>query len=212
MFSDIETRATRGIDVVAYPHPALRHKAVTVEIFNKEISQLVDIMFEKMYERRGCGLAAPQLGIPFKIFVINPSGDPKKKSKESVFINPIITPKVQHGQSRTYRDIEGCLSIGGFNRLVERYHDVNYEAFDVNGEKFSGTYGGLNARVLQHENDHLEGLIFTDRLDKTQLHGVQEWMAYLETQFSYLLNSKQLPPIEEITKNLFDLEKLVSKL
>lgn len=213
VFADLEVRTARGIDIVQYPHPALQHKAVKVQTFDENIQKLVNLMFEKMYERRGCGLAAPQLGLPFRLFVINPTGDPAKKEKEVVFINPIITPKVQRGQTRTFRDVEGCLSISGLNRAVNRPHDVNYEAFNLSGKKFAGTYSGLSARIVQHEYDHLEGILFTDNLDETQKPGVHEWLMYLTTQFNCLIDcaTPHFPPIDEIKQQLPELEKLVAK-
>ncbi len=215
VFVDLEMRATHGVDIVPYPHPALRHKAVNVEVFGDDLRKLINIMFEKMYNGKGCGLAAPQLGLPFRIFVINPSGDPEQKNKEVAFINPIVTPRLQqkHSRIRTCRNIEGCLSISGLRREVDRPHDIEYEAFDLDGNKFSGTYGGHNARVVQHEYDHLEGILFTDILDNSQKRGVDEWLSYLTVQFECMLNfaKPHFPPVEEIKQRLVELEKLVSK-
>lgn len=213
VFAELEVRAARGIDIVPYPHPALRHKTVSVQVFGDDLRKLVGLMFEKMYERKGCGLAAPQLGLPFRLFVINPTGDPARKDKEVAFVNPIITPKIQRGRTRTCRDTEGCLSISGLNRAVDRPHDVDYEAFTPDGKKFAGTYGGLNSRVVQHEYDHLEGILFTDILDETQKPGVAEWLGYLTTQFNCVLNftTTHFPPVEEMKKRLSELEKLVAK-
>ncbi|MFX8992064.1 peptide deformylase, partial [Acinetobacter baumannii] len=84
--------------MVPHPHPALRHKAATVQVFGDELRKLVGIMFDKMYERGGCGLAAPQLGLPFRVFVINPTGDRSKKDREVAFVNPTVIPKVQRGR------------------------------------------------------------------------------------------------------------------
>jgi peptide deformylase len=211
LFDDLEKRSSRGIDVVSYPHPALRHKAVEVQVFNDELRKLSNIMFDKMYDRKGCGLAAPQLGFPFQLFVINPTGDPAQKDKEGVFVNPIIVPKISRGRTRTYREMEGCLSVAGLYRAVDRPHDISYDAYDLDGKKFSGTYAGLTARIVQHENDHLHGVLFTDIIDDIQKQGVPEWLNYLTAQFESFFNfeTPYLPPIDQIKDQLVEMEKLV---
>lgn len=209
VFADIELRRTRGIEVVPYPHPAIRHKAVKVEKFSDDLKKLVQVMYDIMYDRKGCGLAATQLGLPFRLFVINPTGDPENKDKERAFVNPTISPKVQRGKTRTYKDTEGCLSIPGLMRAVERPHDITYEAFDADGKKFAGTYSGLTGRVVQHEYDHLEGVLFTDNLDDFQRQGVEEWLRYMREMYNSLLDMKHFPPDDEAKKALTELENLV---
>lgn len=211
-FADLELRKSRGLEVVPYPHPAIRHKCVPVHEFGPGLQKLVKVMFEVMYDRKGCGLAAPQLGLPLRVFVINPTGDPKNADKEKVFVNPVVAPKTQRGRTRTYREVEGCLSISGLNRQVDRPHDIEFAAFDAAGKPFKGVYGGLTARVVLHENDHLDGVLFIDALDDTQKPGVPQWLSYLCTQFEWLQDKiHHFPPIADLKAQLVALEALAGK-
>ncbi|RLS53537.1 MAG: peptide deformylase [Planctomycetota bacterium] len=146
--------------IVLFPHPALRFPSVDIQRIDDALRATVQRMFELMYESKGVGLAANQVGLPFRFFVINPSGDPAQKDQEQVFINPIIT-------SKRGSDIheEGCLSLPKIYSDVERPAEITIDAFDLNGQSSKRKLKGFIARVIQHEYDHIEGFIFTDRLD-----------------------------------------------
>lgn len=146
--------------IVLFPHPALRFPSVDIQRIDDALRATVQRMFELMYESKGVGLAANQVGLPFRFFVINPSGDPALKDQEQVFINPIIT-------SKRGSDIheEGCLSLPKIYSDVERPAEITIDAFDLNGQSSKRKLKGFIARVIQHEYDHVEGFIFTDRLD-----------------------------------------------
>jgi peptide deformylase len=149
------------MQIVLFPHPALRFPSVDVQRIDDALRATVQRMFALMYESKGVGLAANQVGLPFRFFVVNPSGDPAKKEEEQVFVNPTIT-------SRRGSDVheEGCLSLPKIYSNVERPSDITIESFDLNGQFSKRKYKGFLARVIQHEYDHLEGFIFTDRIDE----------------------------------------------
>ncbi len=147
------------MQIVLFPHPALRFKSVDVLRIDDALRATVRRMFELMYESKGVGLAANQVGLPFRFFIINPSGDPAQKDQEQVFINPLIS-------SKRGSDVheEGCLSLPKIYTDVERPSDITIDAFDLNGQSSKRKLKGFLARVIQHEYDHVEGFLFTDRI------------------------------------------------
>lgn len=147
------------LSVVHYPHPALRFKAVPVAEINSDLHQIVAQMFELMYANKGIGLAATQVALPYRLFVLNLTGDPAAKDEEAVFINPEILKR-----KGTAEDEEGCLSLPGLYADVKRSSQVVIEAFDLKGECFEYSLSDLAARAVQHEHDHLDGVLFIDRL------------------------------------------------
>ena len=135
---------------------ALRVLCDEVESVDDEVRQLVDDLIETMYAADGIGLAAPQLGVPLRVFVYDVR---EPEIEPGVLINPRI---VEAGG--TVRDTEGCLSIPGMEEVVERPSSVSVEGFTPQGEAVSIEATGLFSRVLQHEIDHLDGVLFIDRL------------------------------------------------
>lgn len=125
-------------------------------------------MFNLMYEARGIGLAANQVALPYRMFVINPSGDPDEADLEQVFINPQIVKR-----NGSYDAEEGCLSLPEIYGSVTRAEKITVEAFDLEGREFAMELNGLPGRVVQHENDHLDGVMFTDRIDEKTLNDLQ---------------------------------------
>mgnify|MGYP001561303696 FL=1 len=142
--------------VRCYGDPVLRQKAEPVSAVTPEIKKTIADMVETMYHQVGIGLAAPQLGIPLRLIVV----DDEKGSGALPLINPIITAQGGRGAGE-----EGCLSIPGIFAPVERAEWVRVEALDQDGHPQSFEAGGLRARVIQHEIDHLDGILFIDRLD-----------------------------------------------
>ncbi|MGW8281715.1 MAG: peptide deformylase [Gemmatimonadota bacterium] len=136
--------------------PALRVRCEEVESVDDGIRQVVDDLVETMYAADGIGLAAPQVGLPLRIFVYDVR---EPEIEPGVLINPRI---VEAGG--TIRDTEGCLSIPGFNEIVERYAEVVVEGLDRDGRKVRIEARDLLSRCLQHENDHLDGVLFIDHL------------------------------------------------
>jgi peptide deformylase len=145
------------LDVRILGDPILRARAAEVDQVTPELRQLIDDMFETMYAEEGVGLAAPQVGIGQRIIVIDPHED---GIPGFALINPVIvesSPLVERGE-------EGCLSIPGIKDIVERSSTVVAEGLLADGTTRRLEAAGLLARILQHEVDHLNGVLFIDRL------------------------------------------------
>jgi peptide deformylase len=142
--------------IIYLPDPRLRMKSVNVEQFDDKLQTLIDDMFETMYDARGVGLAAPQIGVNIRLSVIDTIGD---KSQQLVLINPEIIET--QGQA-TYQ--EGCLSVPGVFDDVIRAERVTVRAADRLGKPFELTADGLLSECMQHEIDHLNGKLFIDLL------------------------------------------------
>src|SRR6056297_2530101 len=156
------------MEIVLYPHPALRYKSVPVRAINADLRRTVEEMFELMYAANGIGLAANQVALPYQLFLINLTADPEHKEEEMVFINPVIKKRKGHVVGE-----EGCLSFPEMYGPVERSAEINVEAYNLKGELVSYDLNELAARAVQHENDHIEGVLFIDRMDNAELAEVQ---------------------------------------
>ena len=144
-------------DLTVYPAPVLRRRALPVEAFDEELQAIVAAMFERMYASKGVGLAAPQVGLKKRILVLNETGKPED---ELVLINPTLVERT--GDPTTYE--EGCLSFPGIYAEVERPDACRVKAQDVHGKEFEASYAGFQSRIIQHEYDHLEGVLLVDRM------------------------------------------------
>src|SRR5882724_167917 len=139
-----------------YGDPILRRRANPVETVTPEVRKLVDDMVETMYDEVGIGLAAPQVGASVRLLVV---GDEEGRGAQAL-VNPAIT-----AQGGKVTAEEGCLSLPGIFAQVTRSEWVTLEAQDLEGRPIAITARGLRARVFQHEIDHLDGVLFIDRLD-----------------------------------------------
>lgn len=136
--------------------PVLRETCREVEAVDEEIRSLVDDLVETMYAQDGIGLAAPQIGVPLRVFVYDVRDD---DVEPGVLVNPRIVDA-----TGMQREVEGCLSIPGLEEVVERMDRVVVEGLDRDGTPVRVEAEGLLSRCLQHENDHLEGVLFIDRV------------------------------------------------
>jgi len=147
--------------IMTYPHPSLQRKSGTVKVFNKELANIARKMFQLMYKLNGVGLAATQVGLPYSIAVINPT---RKTSDEIVLLNPRLI--------KTSKEIitedEGCLSVPGISAQVKRHISVTCEYHNLKGEKTVLEARELLAKILQHEIDHLNGILFIDKLSANE--------------------------------------------
>jgi len=144
--------------LVEFPHPALLRKTRPVTRLDAGLRAAVAGMFEIMYAAQGIGLAANQVALPYRLFVVNCAGR-RGEGEEHVFINPVLSrPRGTAVQE------EGCLSLPGVRMDVRRPQKIVVEAFTLEGEPIRMDLDGLLSRVVQHEFDHLEGRLFTDRL------------------------------------------------
>jgi peptide deformylase len=153
--------------ILHYPDPRLRQKAAPIEKVTPEIARLIDDMAETMYAAPGVGLAAPQLGEPHRLFLIDIAGE-DEPSELRVFINPEIL-------SATGDQVwpEGCLSFPGVNEDIKRAARVAVRALDRHGVPFELEAEGLLAVAIQHESDHLDGVLMIDRLGALKKRIVQ---------------------------------------
>jgi peptide deformylase len=138
----------------------LREKAEKITVFDNALAIFVDAMFETMAESDGVGLAAPQVGVPSRLFVV----DTRNPGEKMVFINPEIIETSQ--EQGVYE--EGCLSIPGMYHDVIRPLKISIQAQDIKGKPFVLHAEGMLARVIQHENDHLNGVLFIDRIEEVE--------------------------------------------
>jgi peptide deformylase len=138
-----------------YGDPVLRMRAADVESFDEELARITGRMTELMHDADGVGLAATQIGILRRFFVCTLDGE------DRVLVNPVVTPV----GDETEADDEGCLSLGSIRVPIERALRVEVEARDATGEPVSLSLEGMDARVVQHELDHLDGVLLLDRTD-----------------------------------------------
>lgn len=152
------------LPIIAYGDPVLRQKTKEIDKDYPELDVLIENMFETMYAAYGVGIAAPQIGLPIRLFVIDgepyAEDDPVMDGFKKVFINPEIIE--ENGTPWDYN--EGCLSIPDIREDISRKEQITIVYFDENWVEHEETYTGLAARVIQHEYDHIEGILFTDKL------------------------------------------------
>ncbi len=144
--------------ILTYPNPALRQKAETVTSFDDSLKQLADNLAETMYAAPGAGLAANQIGVCLRVAVIDVSAE-KEEKKHRVLVNPEIIEK-----EGCQVDEEGCLSVIDLTANVERYSKLLVRAQDLDGKTWEFPAEDFFARVIQHELDHLKGILFIDHL------------------------------------------------
>lgn len=151
-------------EIRIYPDEVLKKKAETVTDFNEEIRQIVNDMFETMYKRGGVGLAANQVGILKRIVVIDLHSGKENQGKEQIVL---INPEIVALEGEEVKE-EGCLSLPGLYKKVKRAAYAKVKAQNLDGEEFTIEGEGLLARAFQHEIDHLNGIVFIDRLSPLQ--------------------------------------------
>ena len=191
------------MQIIKYPHPTLRHKSKPLRRVDPELRQIIREMFEMMYVGKGIGLAANQVGLPYRMFVMNLRSDPEAVDEEHVFINPVIAKRSGSAEAE-----EGCLSFPGVYAPVRRSEKIVLSAYNPAGQEMTHELDGLYARAVQHESDHLDGVVFIDRLSSTAKLAVKEPLADLERQFEGDRRRGLLPDDEQILAQLAELEKL----
>lgn len=160
---ELSGQAGRIREVVRLGHPVLRQRAQEVppERFGtRKLRELALDLVRTMHAASGVGLAAPQIAVPWRVFVYYVPADYGEDIPPRVLVNPVLTP-LSH---ETEEDWEGCLSLPGLRGLVPRYLRVGVEAQNLDGEVVRFEASGFHARVLQHEHDHLDGIVFLDRM------------------------------------------------
>lgn len=149
--------------VVVFGDPVLRKKAVDIEKNSIDVKELAQDMFETMDAANGIGIAAPQIGKSLRIFVVDGTKLEDEEDMESfkkIFINPQILDET----GEKWKFEEGCLSIPEIREDVSRHEEVTIRYFDENWVEHEDTFDGMKARIIQHEYDHIEGILFTDHI------------------------------------------------
>jgi peptide deformylase len=154
------------LKILEFPDPRLRKKAVPVEIVDAALRELIDNMFETMYDAPGIGLAATQVDVHKRLLVADVSID---KDEPFVLINPVILEK-----DGTEVTEEGCLSVPGYYEAVERAEHIRVRYLDRNGVEVESEFDGLLAVCVQHEMDHLEGKLFVDYLSEAKRQRIRK--------------------------------------
>lgn len=159
------------LPIIAYGDPVLRKEAEEITKEYPQLNELIENMFETMYEARGIGLAAPQIGLPIRLFVVDatPFEDDEDLSEEeqkfvSTFKKVFINAKIVEESGDEWAFNEGCLSIPDVREDVFRQPNIVIEYLDENFKKQKESFSGIVARIIQHEYDHIEGILFTDKL------------------------------------------------
>jgi len=165
------------LKILHYPDKRLRIPGKPVTEFNAELQTLIEDMAETMYYGNGVGLAAPQVGISLRLFIVDIANDEDSASDLRVFINPEI---VEKNDELVWN--EGCLSFPGIREDVIRAERVTVRAQNVQGERFELEADGLLSIAIQHENDHLDGILIIDHLSLLRRKLVQRAMAKLEVK------------------------------
>lgn len=151
------TVAPSTLRIVYYPHPVLLRPAEKITEVTDEVRAVAWRMIDLMHQVSGVGLAAPQVALPWRLFVANPTGDPVD---DAVFINPVLL----HPGRELADEEEGCLSLPDIRGVVRRPQSMTIRALDLEGRAIETSSDGLPARIWQHETDHLDGIMIIQRM------------------------------------------------
>jgi peptide deformylase len=185
------------LQIVNYPHPALRYVSRPITEINDDLRETVRVMFELLYAAKGIGLAANQVALPFRFFVLNLTADAAQPDKEQVFINPVITKR-----HLSVEDEEGCLSLPGIHVDVRRARKLRFQAYDLEGKLVEYEADELFSRAVQHESDHLDGKLIIDHIEPLTLRENQETLRALELQHQRAQSSGEMLADQELVKQL----------
>jgi len=196
----IPATAIGPLALVEYPHPALLRPAKPLVRIDEEVCNAVGQMFDIMYEAEGIGLAANQVALPYRLFIVNTAGR-RGDGEELVFINPMLSrPRGTAVQE------EGCLSLPGLRMDVRRPEKIVVDAWSLDGQPIRLDLDGLLSRVVQHEFDHLEGKLFTDRLPEAAAIEARRALETFREVFMGQQSRGETPAHEEIVARLDQLQ------
>jgi peptide deformylase len=165
------------LKIIHYPDPRLRKVSVNIEAFDDSLKLLVARMFELMRAQSGVGLAAPQVGLNVRLFVINPTGEPHD---DRIYINPVLSEPTGGEEEAE----EGCLSLPNINGNIPRIKTLRIDALDLQGQPVTDTQTGYIARIWQHEFDHLNGTLITDRMGAVAKMAARKTLKELEEKYA----------------------------
>ena len=151
-------------DVLRMGHPVLRERAKPVEDFGPALQALLQDMKDTMEAKNGAGIAAPQIGVSKRVVIFGVKGNPRYPDAEEVPFTVLVNPRITLLAREVEEGWEGCLSVPGMRGVVPRYTRLKYSGFDENGQPFEREAEGFHARVVQHEVDHLDGILYPQRM------------------------------------------------
>jgi peptide deformylase len=195
--------------IVKFPHPALRYPSKPLPAIDKKVELVVGEMLDLMFEAKGLGLAANQVGLPYQIFVLNMDvlngveSDKASRDNAGVFINPVITDR-----KGTLEGEEGCLSFPDLYQKVRRAKTMRALAYNLKGERLEIEATGLASRAWQHEVDHLHGVLFIDKMGTIARLSSRAALKQFERDFRRAQEKGEIPSDEKIKEELDELARL----
>jgi peptide deformylase len=187
--------------IVQYPHPALRHACKPLTAIDAKVRKAAEEMLEAMYDANGLGLAAPQVALPYRLIVLNLTGDRNQRDQEGAYVNPVILER-----KGTVEDEEGCLSFPGLYAKVRRAKSVKVQAYNLNGESVEIAVTDLAARAWQHEIDHLDGILFIDKMGTIAKLASRGSLKEFEREYRRSQERGELPADAELEKAMASLD------
>lgn len=152
------------LPITAYGHPVLRKVATEIDEDYPNLQQLIDDMYETMYATSGVGLAAPQVNLPIRLLVMDATPYAEEDAQAKDFKRVIINPEIVEEEGDDWTFNEGCLSIPDIREDVTRKSNIRIQYYDENWKFHDDKYNSVMGRIIQHEYDHLEGIMFVDRV------------------------------------------------
>jgi peptide deformylase len=183
--------------IVLYPHPALRAKARPLTAIDRKVHEAARSMLDLMYEHKGLGLAANQVALPYRLLVMNLTGDPQQRDQEGIYVNPVVVER-----KGSVEDEEGCLSFPGLYTKVRRAKSVKVQAYNLKGELLEIAASDLAARCWQHEVDHLDGVLFIDKMGPVARLASRGALREFEREYRKAQERGDIPPDALIEEDL----------
>ncbi|TWT94870.1 Peptide deformylase [Neorhodopirellula pilleata] len=191
-----------ALSIIHYPHPTLRHRSKPIVRVDQRLKDLAQEMLDLMYENEGVGLAANQVDLPIRMFVANETGR-RGEGQEWVVINPVIDrPKGSEASQ------EGCLSVPGIYAQVKRPKTIRLQGYDLQGNEINMELSGFLSRVMQHEVDHLDGVMFFDRMSEEARRDLEDQLYEFQTTFDSMRRTGNIPNDDTIAKQIAQWERI----
>ena len=184
------------LSIIHYPHPTLRYRSKPIVRVDQRLRDMAAEMLNLMYDNEGVGLAANQVNLPIRMFVVNESGK-RGEGEEWVVINPEIDRPKGNEASQ-----EGCLSVPGLYSQVKRPKTVRLQGYDLQGNEINQELDGFLARVMQHEVDHLDGVMFFDRISEESKRELEGELQEFEATYESLCRTGNIPDSDGLAKQL----------
>ena len=171
------------LPLIYYGNPILRERSQEVKEITEEIKKLISDMVETMDANNGCGLAAIQIGKPYRLFILRPVIEDENGEAILGDVEVYLNPKITNTSEKSEILSEGCLSIPKLHAEVERPYSLHIEALNINGKSFSQDVEGFIAREIMHENDHLNGVLYIDRIPSQKRKEMEPLLRDIKDQF-----------------------------